>query len=138
MLREMVQLGHMVRPVGYWPVECDASAVPLARKLLSERMANGWPAGVCRAARVVATELLSNAVRHGRGPVTLSVNLRRNGLAVEVGDGSSLAPVLRENASMLDESGRGLLMVDQLSAGWGYWTVPGYKVVWAILNEFYE
>lgn len=136
--QEMPDLGQIIRPIGYWGVNSESAAVPEARKLLSQRMANGWPQAACTAARVVATELLTNAVIHGTAPITLAINLRRSGLAIEVCDSSRELPILRENASMLDESGRGLLMVKMVSAGWGFWYVPGYKCVYAILKDSYE
>lgn len=138
MLQTMPELGPMIRALGYWGVPPERAAVRTARHWLSNRIAGWWPEPVCTAASVIATELLTNAILHGRPPVTLAVNERGNGLTVEVADGSSKLPMIREYASPLDEFGRGLQMVKTLSDGWGFWYSPGYKCVYAILKQQYE
>lgn len=52
---------------------------------------------------------------------------------VEVWDPSRTPPTLK-NASLDEEGGRGLMLVDVLAEKWGYrWPVPGGKVVWCAL-----
>jgi anti-sigma regulatory factor (Ser/Thr protein kinase) len=56
-------------------------------------------------------------------------------IAIEVWDSSPYAPEARRPASDA-ENGRGLLLVEALSAQWGWDHVPGWpgKMVWAVLS----
>lgn len=69
------------------------------------------------------------------------VNMLANppSLAILVCDGTSSAPQ-RAWAGPNDESGRGLVIVDALSARWGWSPLPGQrgKVVWALFNTHPE
>ena len=82
-------------------------------------------------AALVLSELVGNAVRHADGPC-LQVRLRRSGevLRIAVHDDSPVPPLPRE-ASWEDESGRGMHIVDALSASWGWEPRSTGKVVWA-------
>jgi anti-sigma regulatory factor (Ser/Thr protein kinase) len=82
-------------------------------------------------AALVLSELVGNAVRHAQGE-TLQVRLRRTAdvLRIAVHDCSSALPTPRD-ASLDDESGRGLLIIEALSHRWGCRPLPGGKVVWA-------
>ncbi|MCX5127002.1 PAS domain S-box protein [Streptomyces sp. NBC_00347] len=71
-----------------------------------------WGSGddqLCDTACLLASELLSNAVNHSRGPVRLRVRQVGRELSVEVCDGSPVLPQARF-ASQDAESGRGLLL----------------------------
>lgn len=92
---------------------------------------------------IVVSELLSNALRHARPqpggwPVRLGLLELWPSAAVlcAVADPSPAAPVLGQAGSM-DESGRGLHVVDELSDRWGY-TTTGHrgKVVWAAFGSW--
>lgn len=68
---------------------------------------------------LLASELVTNAVVHAGSLVTMDVELEADGsVLVEVADGSPDHPVLRD-ADLLEESGRGLELVDKLSVEWG-------------------
>ncbi|MFC8719037.1 ATP-binding protein [Kitasatospora sp. NPDC057198] len=87
------------------------------------------------AARLVVSELATNAVRARGGPhgFTLSLVLRGGSLLVQVGDQDPCPPRPRP-AGPDATGGRGLHLVDELSARWGYYrTAPHGKVVWAEL-----
>ncbi|WP_243407676.1 SpoIIE family protein phosphatase [Frankia canadensis] len=90
----------------------------------------GLPAEIVDTIVLVLSELTSNAVRHGRPP--LSVRLRRLGTraVVEVADGGGRLP-RRRHAAADDEAGRGLDLVSQLAARHGIRPVVDGKVVWA-------
>ncbi|WP_329139958.1 ATP-binding SpoIIE family protein phosphatase [Streptomyces sp. NBC_01476] len=78
---------------------------------------------------LLASELLSNAVRHACGPLRLRLRQAGEELSVEVSDGSPVLPQARFAVADA-ESGRGLLLVDSLARAWG--TVPTVdgKAVW--------
>ena len=82
-------------------------------------------------AQLLVSELVSNAVLHGGGPVRLEVREVERGrsVRVEVCNRGNGQPLMRRAASE-DLSGRGLQLVDQLSHEWGSSTVDGETSVW--------
>ena len=81
-------------------------------------------------ATVVASELVSNVVMHAHTVMTLEVRLRPDYLFVAVFDEGYTVPEQRTNPPDAP-GGRGLQLVDILSARWGYRRQRGGKVVWA-------
>ncbi|WP_367320096.1 ATP-binding protein [Streptomyces sp. HUAS ZL42] len=109
----------------------------LARRLVANRMdvwgyAHGGDAN--ENVTLVVAELAANAVRHGRvrgRDFRVRLVLRGDVLRVEVADArADRLPAIQEPSG---ESGRGLLLVDALSADWGVDLHPDstHKVVWA-------
>jgi anti-sigma regulatory factor (Ser/Thr protein kinase) len=87
----------------------------------------------CQDAQLAVTELLGNALRHGRPPIDVDVSWSDAGVLVSVADGQ---PALQRNGwppASTSESGRGLQLVDAVSRSWGCDAVPGGKRVWALL-----
>lgn len=79
---------------------------------------------------LLTSELLTNAVTHaGGGRVTLGVRLRGRRLRVEVGDEDPSPPLLTTPPETCAH-GRGLLLVDQLAADWGWRPTSTGKRVW--------
>jgi hypothetical protein len=78
----------------------------------------------------VVSELATNAVLHGRTDFTLRMSLDTDGLLVEVSDDSPRPPEPR-TYSLESVTGRGLSMVEALSAGWGVLHGRRGKTVWA-------
>ncbi|MFJ5966547.1 ATP-binding protein [Streptomyces sp. NPDC093060] len=74
------------------------------------------------------SELVTDVVRHGRGPVRLRL-IRARSLICEVSDASSTSPHLRHAASV-DEGGRGLFMIAQLADAWGTRYTAIGKTIW--------
>ncbi|MFI6640576.1 ATP-binding protein [Streptomyces sp. NPDC050504] len=82
------------------------------------------------AAELGITELLANVVRHVPGRHCAFQLLRRpEGLRVEVWDSSPVLPVPR-TAGPLDERGRGLVLVESVTARWGAERSGTGKTVW--------
>jgi anti-sigma regulatory factor (Ser/Thr protein kinase) len=81
---------------------------------------------------LVVDELVTNAIRHSRGPVTLSIGRRLDRIVVQVQDPSP-APPEHEHPGVLADQGRGLLLVEELATGWGTTPVDDGKRVWAEL-----
>jgi anti-sigma regulatory factor (Ser/Thr protein kinase) len=67
---------------------------------------------------VVTSELVTNAVLHGRGAIELHVAMERNVAEVTVTDNGGGHPRLRPNEHGA-EHGRGLILVDALVDDWG-------------------
>lgn len=75
------------------------------------------------------SELVTNAIRYGSAPIQLRLIRDRTPIC-EVSDGNSAAPHLRR-ARTFDEGGRGLLLVSQLTQGWGTRQTTDGKTIWA-------
>jgi anti-sigma regulatory factor (Ser/Thr protein kinase) len=92
--------------------------------------------GCIEDAEAVASELVSNAVMHA-GARTFGLELLRltddpSAVAVTVTDPSPLPPI-RCAPAVGDEHGRGLLVIEALSAHWGWRPRNPGKTVFAIL-----
>lgn len=83
-------------------------------------------------ARLVVTELTGNAARHARGDVVRVTVTRtaRCRVRVTVTDRSRRVPELQAG-DPLAETGRGLRLVDAVSADWGVTPFKWGKSVWA-------
>ncbi len=80
-------------------------------------------------AQLLTSELVTNAVIHGRSPVTVTTFLNDELLRVEVSDDNSRHPTMQlTDDHALD--GRGLHIVALLAARWGVTDQPLGKTVW--------
>lgn len=107
---------------------------PFAARRFARTMTLAWNLpDLVDPVEIVTSELVSNACQHGTG-VSIDVRLIRNGGVVTVGiwDADSTRYPVMSAAGPLEESGRGLLLVEALSREWGsYRADPVGKVVWA-------
>jgi PAS domain S-box-containing protein len=113
----------------------DLRSVPRARNLVAARLQE-WQVDpeVADDAVLLTSELVTNAVVHGRGPVTLRVRLSNRRLVLEAYDGAHLLPH-RLHAGEEDEHGRGLELVAALSERWGARPTARGKCVWCVLRQ---
>lgn len=80
-------------------------------------------------AALLTSEVVTNAVTYAAPPLALALWRRHDSVRVEVEDGSSKLPELRETG--LDGTGgRGLLIVEALARCWGSDLRDPGKVVW--------
>jgi anti-sigma regulatory factor (Ser/Thr protein kinase) len=98
-------------------------------RLLKKRRA---PRESVETAQLVSSELVTNAIEHGKGEIELRVSLLDDRVRVEVIDeGRDQAPAVRQQRD--DEiGGWGLQIVDQLALQWGVF--EGTTHVWADLT----
>lgn len=90
----------------------------------------GLSVQVAEQAVLLVSELVGNAVRHtGARSFGLRMHRRRGWIRVEVRDPSRGLPCLMP-VHELDESGRGLFLVDKLSDRWGADLLPRGKLTW--------
>ncbi|MFG3475659.1 SpoIIE family protein phosphatase [Streptomyces sp. NPDC047980] len=115
--------------VASWTLPRDQSAVRRARNLAAGQLSAWGLEGLEEPTKLIVSELVTNAIRHGTGPIGVRL-IRHSVLTCEVSDADLCAPRSR-SARTVDESGRGLFLVSQLSRRWGSRLVPGGKVVWA-------
>lgn len=100
----------------------------------------GW--GVPRAlrpARLVAYELVDNAVRHARTEVEITAALLGDRIHLRVRDGSRQCPELRRVRARrpeapLDMCGLGLRLIERIAADWGVVPHRDGKTVWATVR----
>jgi PAS domain S-box-containing protein len=78
---------------------------------------------------LLVSELVTNALRYGRGPIGLRLLLGEESLVCEVADELEAAPRLR-TVDHGDEGGRGLHLVDQLSTRGGIRSTVHGTSVW--------
>lgn len=80
---------------------------------------------------LVASELATNAMAHAETPFMVTLAKVEGTVVLTVRDGSISVPV-KTVPQVLDDSGRGLVVVDLLSRAWGVCTDgQGSKSVWA-------
>lgn len=109
----------------------DPGAAARARELV-RRACVCWDYGrFCDDAQAVVSELVTNAVRHARTPVQVTLHRGAGGFRLEVADESPAPPEPRPAEDPFAEGGRGLLLVEALSACWRVEAQPPGKRVWA-------
>lgn len=87
-------------------------------------------------ARLIMSEIVSNAVVHARTDLDVTVLLRRDYLILQVRDRSLSEPrVPDEPDSPYAEHGRGLRLVDTLATSWGSSLGEHGKTVWVSLRH---
>ncbi|MEU9383800.1 ATP-binding SpoIIE family protein phosphatase [Streptomyces sp. NPDC048279] len=116
--------------VATWNLPADPAAVSAARKHVTAKMSTWGLEGATPTTVLIASELVTNAIRHAQPPVRLRLIRCATGLTCEVTDGSTTSPHLRR-ARTFDESGRGLFIVAQLTQRWGTRHHPQGKTIWA-------
>ncbi|MFF5532754.1 SpoIIE family protein phosphatase [Streptomyces cinerochromogenes] len=115
--------------VAQWQVPTDPAAVSQVRASVTRRLADWGLEELAFTTELLLSELVTNAIRYGRGPIEVRL-LRDRTLICEVSDSSTTSPHLRYAAST-DEGGRGLFLVAQLADRWGTRYTPHGKVIWA-------
>ena len=143
---------------GAWPLKSHLelaplpSAVPCAR-LHARQVVWEWGLGALTdTVELVVSELVTNGLRASSGitgsryqgqwrpgvpPVRVWLCSDRKCVLVQVWDGNDREPV-RQDMNPEATSGRGLLLVEALSAEWGTYTPERStgKVVWALANKW--
>ena len=84
---------------------------------------------------LLVSELVTNAILHGRAPLELRAHTEGAALRIEVRDQDpARPPVLRTDADLDEIGGRGLQLVDTLADRWGWSEEDHGKVVWFELD----
>ena len=127
--------GMATRPLREsWTVWRVPEAVRQARRFTRRTMrAWGVPADALDAVLLVVSELVTNALVHTSGPVRLDLTLVNHRLRLAVTDASARTPAKPTSIGWEATGGRGLLLVEAVSAAWGSVPVSGGKQVWSEL-----
>jgi len=84
---------------------------------------------------LLVSELVTNAILYGHGPLELRAHTEGSALRIEVRDQEPASPpVLRADAELTEIGGRGLQLVDTLADRLGWSTEDEGKVVWFELD----
>ncbi|MER6976638.1 ATP-binding SpoIIE family protein phosphatase [Streptomyces carpinensis] len=115
--------------VASWTLPSDQSAARSARHMAARQLSAWGLEELQGPTELIVSELVTNALRHSTGPIGLRL-IQHHVLTCEVFDTNGNSPRLRHVTSV-DENGRGLFLVSQLSHRWGARPVSGGKVIWA-------
>ncbi|MFJ8276497.1 SpoIIE family protein phosphatase [Streptomyces griseoviridis] len=110
----------------------DPEGLRAARHLIRTAVRTWDAGGRADEIELVADELVTNALVHTEGAAVVTLRVLTGGdrrLRVEVEDTSSALP-RRRDPGEAGVSGRGLLLVDRLTDGWGVEARGGGKCVW--------
>jgi|1185.fasta_scaffold230505_2 anti-sigma regulatory factor (Ser/Thr protein kinase) len=127
----------MERHIDGISLPADPMSVRRARHFVANAATRaGFESTTIDLASVAASELVTNAVVHGRGPISVRTVLDRNSLRVEVQDTASELPH-RVGSDEDRDGGRGLEIVDAFSQQWGCTVVRGAsgKSVWFTMGR---
>ena len=120
-------------------VRHEPAAVGAARRQVRRELAKqNLPEPLLDDVEVVLSELMGNAVRHARpiagGVLLIGWRIADDELTIRVTDGGSVKRIEPRDSSPMADSGRGLLIVDQLARAWGVTDHAGsLRTVWAVL-----
>jgi anti-sigma regulatory factor (Ser/Thr protein kinase) len=91
----------------------DPAQVSQARRLVRETLAEWGLDGYIDHTVLISSELVTNALRHGAGTISIQLSRAGHDLRIEVHDHGPGRPV-RRHAGTGDEGGRGLEVIDGL------------------------
>ncbi|MET8142108.1 ATP-binding protein [Sphaerisporangium sp. NPDC005288] len=117
--------------MGVTDLTCSPESVAKAREYVRGKLGTGHPA--LDDVTLLVSELVTNALVHSNsrdgGSVTLALADCYDRIHVDVVDaGGDTVPCVRGDA--LGEGGRGLMLVELLSQGWGVYEDDAGRTVW--------
>jgi anti-sigma regulatory factor (Ser/Thr protein kinase) len=152
-----VRLSPELARMQEWPLisHVELRALPpsvRSARLITRSILHGWCLeGLAETAELLVSELITNAVRastsivHRKREIGLAsptpmlrfwLTSDSRSVLIRVWDSANCGPV-RKAVGPAAEAGRGLLLIETLSAQWGWYTTEGQdgKVVWAVCSE---
>ena len=111
-------------------VICDLPEVRRARAYVRERCdMHKLGADACEIALLLTSEVVTNALTHGRSVARVTATVAGRNVRVEVSDDNSRHPrIVDADENALD--GRGLTILDRLATAWGVLDDAYGKTVW--------
>ncbi len=111
----------------------DPGAARHARDLATEACVRWRLPDLVPAASIIASELVTNAVRHAGTPLELVLARTERYLHIAVRD-QDPRPAVLQRPTLLATGGRGLMIVQRTALSWGSTPAQDGKVVWATLS----
>ncbi|WP_107055486.1 ATP-binding protein [Streptomyces sp. NRRL S-1824] len=112
-----------------WPLAPELISVSRARRLATAQVGEWSLNELADSVELLVSEMVTNSLRHARGPVRLNLQVRGSHLRCEVEDTSSDGPV-RRTACADAEGGRGMELLDLLAEAWGSSRTATGKTLW--------
>ena len=133
LVHRLAQAGRADRPaISELTLETSPAAAAEARDFVERQLRGHTSPNTVGNAKIIASELVTNAVLHGEGPPRLRITRSARRLRLEVvDDGSGQAPAIRDEGAEAT-AGQGLSVVEGLSVRWG--AFEGTTHVWAELD----
>jgi anti-sigma regulatory factor (Ser/Thr protein kinase) len=112
----------------------EPQSVPAARRFATSVL-RGTAPDALEAIELMVSELATNCIRHTDSGFDLTITRSGGEIRVEATDRAGGTPIMR-SPKPTDPSGRGLKIIDMLSAGWGVDSVPTEgKTVWFTIAD---
>ncbi|MFJ2441236.1 MULTISPECIES: ATP-binding protein [unclassified Streptomyces] len=117
------------------PFLAEPRGVAGLRRILRLHMKHWGLSEVVAPAQICVSELVANVIRHvGEGtPATLAVSMQGTRVRIELRDPDTRALPSLLGPDLEVETGRGMMLVDQLADRWGVAVGPDSKAVWCEL-----
>jgi serine/threonine-protein kinase RsbW len=120
-------------------VPAQPSSAAVVRQRISDDLARaGLPASLIDDVMLVATELLSNALRHARAlpddQLDVYWDVRHDAVSIKVTDGGGRHQPHVRHPGPAEPNGRGLSIVETLAEEWGVEEGGSTATVWATLR----
>lgn len=112
----------------------EVASARRARSLVTEELLRWGEGDLVETATLCVSEIVTNAVLHAGTPVQLDIELHPSTVRIEVRDGGA-APPERLDADVESVHGRGVAIVEVLSAAWGVEPSETGKCVWFELER---
>lgn len=112
-----------------WPLPRELTSVRRARRLATAQLGEWGLEDLADTAELLVSELVTNALRHTRGPLRLNLYARGSHLRCEVEDTEPTGPV-RRFVDADAEGGRGTELLDLLTETWGSIRTATGKTMW--------
>ena len=107
----------------------EVQSVPAARRFATSVLRDA-STEILEAVELMVSELATNCIRHTNSGFDLTIIRSGGNIRVEATDHAGGTPTMR-SPEPTDPSGRGLKIIDMLSAGWGVQSESGVgKTVW--------
>ena len=112
----------------------EAQSVPAARRFATSVL-RGASTEILEAVELMVSELATNCIRHTNSGFDLTIIRSGPEIRVEATDHAGGTPTMR-SPKPTDPSGRGLKIIDMLSAGWVVQSESGTgKTVWFTISD---
>jgi serine/threonine-protein kinase RsbW len=112
----------------------EPQSVPAARRFATSVLRGSSPETL-EAVELMVSELATNCIRHTDSGFDLSITRTGDNIRVEASDHAGGTPTMR-SPKPTDPSGRGLKIIDMLSAGWGVRAEGSQgKTVWFTISD---
>jgi anti-anti-sigma regulatory factor len=112
----------------------DPAAGALAHSIVGNACTDWEITGLAPTAKLVAAELVANAVQHAHTPSVLALTLTPRALHIAVRDRARADDVTLRRMNAAPDTGHGLRLITGLATHWGVHRCPDGKRVWAALR----